>query len=176
MVLGMLRNRITNNSSKFRGEAGAESPLTFDIADFLSGDVAVTAGVRSPIGEVTIGPQREVAFGFGNVALDPQNQGRIYMDLVKADDSSLNGDIHLVVADNEGDRRDTVASFKLSDIRSGATSVFDRIPLTLQDPNGRGFASFNNRLIIEYTPTASETIVKAKSKGVIWATRRKTQL
>lgn len=176
MGLGSLKGKFNFGQKKFIGEAGAESVQTFDLSDFLTADKSVTIGVRVPIGEIIVGPQREYAWGYGHEGLDPQNQGRIFIDLKDGSDVSLEGDIHLVVADNEGDRRDTVANFKLSDIRSGETKVFDRIPLTLMNPDGRGFVGFNDKLIIEYTPKATGTINATNSSGVIWGTKRKTSL
>lgn len=174
MGFGLLKNKI-------KGALGAgnnsdnERAITFDINDFLKSDLALVAGVETQIGEQIIGPQREKAWGSGNTSLDPQNQGRIHVNLKDTSGTPvvLDGILSIYKSDNEGEHVKFLQDFKLSDIRNGEAKKFEREPLTLIDD----FVGFNDKLIMKFklAGTTARTLSASNSLGTISGTKRKVR-
>jgi hypothetical protein len=181
MVFGIL-NKVRGNlglgQEKVRGSAGSASPVTYEISDFMAGNVSMIADTEIIVGEVIVKPQRELAFGYNDTSGFSENQGTIYLDLKDTTGTpvDLNGEVILSVADYENDRNDVVFRGSVSDLRSGATDITKRIKFPLKNPDNRGFAGYNDKLVMKFKSTTTATLSLANSTAKISGTSVKTSL
>jgi len=161
-------DQIKEKVGSIAGVSKQGFPKTLNTADLISADVAVVASKWQVVGTYTVPAQQAYAFGYGEKQ-NPYNQGYLYTQLCVAGGTAKSGKIRLVVKDaNDVPKGAPVYEEDLA-VLAGSTSdraLKQALPFT-------GLWGYDNdKLVVEYYPTAAATISSTASTLLIPCTNK----
>ncbi len=125
-----------------------------DFVGIATADQTVTAGKYVTVGTYTIGAQKYATFGFGNVQLDPMNQGRIAIDTENTSGVDIDGWIRLLIANASETAVYTALEERTETLSENLTDMSKWLPLTEYGIK----AGEDSKLIIQFKPDTSGTL------------------
>jgi hypothetical protein len=154
--------------------SGALKPFrdVLRLKDFMSADVAVTAGKWNDVGEVEVGAQQIVNVGFGSEDR-PENAGFIYCKLMNTSAAVIDGKFRIIAKDANEVGKDTIFNEDLDSLGGDANDKQKQIMLE-EHPTQ---VLKDEKIVLQVMPDTTTTIdiSDAGTKLKIPITRRYTK-
>jgi hypothetical protein len=143
-------------------------PVTLNTADLMAANVAVVASKWQVLGTITVPAQQAFAPGFGDRST-PYNQGYLYMSVGNSTTTALKGKIRIVVKNANDVPLGAPVYEEDLEVLAGSTS--DRA-LKQSLPFSGLWANDNDKVTIEYYPTADATVLLTNTTLLIPCTKK----
>ena len=163
--MGSARTELSEVLGKPAESAGRNSfnrELNVDNFDSFGGDV--TAGKFTEIARFRVPSDTEYAWGYGS-AKNPDNQGRLFINLQNATPAEVEGTIRFTVESSTGRNTEVVSDFDTERLDASKTDRTQMVALPEQI--GSALATEDAYLVVQMNPNASDTIDAGNSDVII---------
>lgn len=129
--------------------------LTYgDFTGIATADQTVTSGKWNTVGYYTVSAQRFATWGQGSIALDPMNQGKVFLDAENTSGVDIDGVVRLVIANANETETKVVLEERTEKLSENSTDMTKWIRMSEYPIK----AGEDSKLMIQFKPDTSGTL------------------